>query len=89
VQQELIGEIQRNFIWSLVVSLDGNISIPDEADFVVRAGSYIILKPDGNIKSLKAEINGLAEDEEYKFKILWNSETRFVVAGADKISMSQ
>jgi len=89
VQQELIAEIQRNFNWPLVVTVDGNISIPDEKDIVDREGSYIILVPDGNIKTLKAKINGLAQEGEYNFTSVWNSEARFVVAGANIFTMSQ
>ena len=61
-QQELIAEIHRTSIWPVVVPVDGYISIPEETYFVDRDGSYIILIPDGNIKSLNAEINGLAEE---------------------------
>ena len=60
VQQELIAEIQQTANWPVVVSVDGNISKPDETDFIDRDGSYIILIPEGNIKSLQAEILGLA-----------------------------
>ena len=42
VQQELISEIQQTPIWSVVVTGDGNISKPDETDFIDRDGSYII-----------------------------------------------
>ena len=59
VQQELIAEIHRTAIWPVVVTVDSNISIPEESDFIDRDGSYIILTPDGNIESLQAEINGL------------------------------
>jgi hypothetical protein len=88
VQQELIVEIHQTSIWPVVVTVDGNISKPDETHFIDRDGSYIMLIPDENIKSLKAEINRLAEDGT-TFKRLWNSETRFVVAGANEFSMSQ
>jgi len=53
-------EIQRNSAWTVVETVDGNISIPEESDFKDRDGSYIILIPDGNIERLQAEINGLA-----------------------------
>jgi hypothetical protein len=89
VQQELITEIQRTSIWPVVVTVDGNISITEKSDFIDRDGSYIILIPDGNIKSLWAEINGLGLDGEHKFTRIWNSEARFVVAGEDEFSMSQ
>jgi len=59
VQQELIAEIQPTAIWPVVVTVDGNISKPDETDFIDRDGSYIILISDGDINSLKAEILGL------------------------------
>jgi len=87
VQQEFSAEIHRNFIWP-VVTVDGNISIPDKSDFIDRDGSYIILIPDGNIESFKAQINGLAE-ETFRYTRLWNSEARFVVAGANEFSLSQ
>jgi hypothetical protein len=88
VQKELIAEIHRTSIWPIVVTVDGNISIPDKTDFIDRDGSYIILIPDGNMKSLKAEINGLAVVRG-KYTRLWNSEARFVVAGANEFSMTQ
>src|SRR5215475_13179339 len=56
VQQELIAEIHRTAIWPVVVTVDGNISKPNKTDFIDRDGSYIILIPDGNWKSLKDEI---------------------------------
>ena len=89
VQQKLIAEIQRTAIWPVVVTVDGNISKTNKTDFIDRDGSYIILTPDGNFKSFQVEINGLAQEGEYKFKRLWNSEARFVVAGANKFSMLQ
>ena len=85
VQQELIAEIQRNSAWTVVVTVDGSISIPEESEFMDRDGSYIILIPDGNIESFEAEINGLAF-EQTKFTRLWSSEARFVVAGAIEFS---
>ena len=88
VQQKFIAEIHRNSIWPLVVTVDGNISIPDKSDFIDGDGSYVILIPDGNIKIFKAEINGLAEGP-HGYTRLWNSEARFVVAGANEFSMSQ
>jgi hypothetical protein len=89
VQQELIAEIQQTFIWPVVVTVDGNITEPNKTDFIDRDGSYIILIPDGNIESFIAEILGLAGGREGKFTIFWNSESRFVVAGANELSMSQ
>ena len=89
VQQELIAEIHRNCMWPVVVTVDGNISIPEKSDFIDRDGSYIIVTPDGNIKSVKTDILGLIVDQGNKFTILWNSEARFVVAGANEFSMSQ
>jgi hypothetical protein len=88
VQQELIAEIHQTSIWPVVVNADGNISKPDETDFIDRDGSYIILLPDGNFKKFDAEINGIGEDGTL-FTRLWNSEARFVVAGANEFSMSQ
>jgi hypothetical protein len=78
VQQELIAEIHQTSIWPVVVNADGNISKPDETDFIDRDGSYIILLPDEDIKRLKAEINGLAEDGT-TLKRLWNYEARFLL----------
>jgi len=89
VQQELIVEIHRTAIWPVVVTVDGNISVPEDSDFIDRDGSYIILIPHGNIEIIEAEILGLILDRKNKFTILWNSEARFVVAGANEFSMSQ
>ena len=89
VQQELIGELHRISIWRVVFSVDGNISKQNKIDFIDRNGSYIILIPDGNFKSFQVAINGLAQEGEYKFTSLWNSEARFVVAGANKFSVLQ
>ena len=88
VQQELIAEVHRTAIWPVVVTVDGNISVPEKSDFIDRDGSYILLIPDGNIKSLQAEINAVAL-EGTKFTRLWHSEARFVVAGANDFSVSQ
>jgi hypothetical protein len=88
VQQELIAEIHRTAIWPVVVTVDGNISKPNKTHFIDRDGSYIILIPNGNIKIFKAEITGLDGDGN-KWPRLWNSEARFVVAGANEYSMSQ
>ena len=89
VQQELIGEIHRSSIWPVVVTIDGNISIPEKSDFIDRDGSYIILIAGGNIKTFKAEMLGLILDRKNKFTRIWSSEARFVVAGANGFSMSQ
>jgi len=88
VQQELIAEIQRTSVWPVVVSVDGNISKPDNTDFIDGDGSYIILLPNENIKSLKNDNIGLpvVRNELTRF---WNSEARFVVAGANEFSVSQ
>jgi hypothetical protein len=43
----------------------------------------VILIPDGNIKSLHAEINGLGVDRN-EFTRVWNPESRFVVVGANE-----
>jgi hypothetical protein len=88
VQQELAAEIHGSSNWPVVVTVDGNISIPEKSDLIDRDGNYIILIPDGNIKSFKAEINGLAE-KHFRNTRLWDSEARFVVAGANEFSMSQ
>jgi len=89
VQQELIAEIHRTSIWPVVVTVDGNISVPERSDFIDRDGSYIILIPDENIDSIYTEIAGLILDRKGEFTQLWNSEARFVVAGANEFSMSQ
>jgi len=70
IQQELIAEIQRTSLWPVLVNVDGNISKPDETDFIDRDGSYIILLPDGNFRRFVAEINGMAENGTI-FKGLW------------------
>jgi hypothetical protein len=88
VQQELIAEIHRNSVWPVVTAVS-NISKLDETDFIDRDGSYIILIADGNIRSFKAEMLGLYLDRKNNFKIFWNSEARFVVAGANEFTMSQ
>jgi hypothetical protein len=67
VQHELIAEIQRTSLWPAVVTVDGNISIPDETDIIDRDGSYIILIPDGNIVYLHAEMFGLYFDQNNRF----------------------
>jgi hypothetical protein len=89
VRQELIAEIQRTAIWPVVVSVDGNISKNVKTDFIDKDGGYIILIPDGNIKSFLVEILGLILDKKNQFKKLFNSEARFVVAGANEFTLSQ
>ena len=89
VQQELIAEIHRTSIWPVAVTVDGNINKPNKTGFIDRDGSYIILIPDGNFKSFKVAIVGLVQEGEYKFKRLWNSEARFVVAGENKFTLLQ
>ena len=88
VQQELITEIHQTFIWPVVVNSNGNIMKPDETEFIDRDSSYIILLPDGNFKRFIAEINGIATGRA-RYKRLWNSEARFVVARANEFSMLQ
>jgi hypothetical protein len=88
VQQELIAEMHRISIWPVVVTVDGNISIHDKTDFIKIDGSYIILIPEGNIKSLLVEIIWLVRGSGEGVRF-WNSETRFVVAGANNFSMLQ
>jgi hypothetical protein len=88
VHQKLIAEIQRTSIWPVVVTVDGTISKSYEAHFIDRDGSYIILIADGKIEIFEAEIKGLAHDGT-KFTRVWNSEARFVVAGANEFSLSQ
>ena len=58
MQQELIAEIHRTSFLPVLVTIDGNISIPEESDFIDLDGNYIILIPDANINILKTEING-------------------------------
>jgi len=89
VQQELIAEIYRTSNWPVVVTVHGNIIIPEKSYVIDRDGSYIIFTPDGNIESIDAEILGLILDRKNEFTRIWNSESRFVVAGANEISMSQ
>jgi len=88
VQQELIVEIHRTANWPVVVTVDGNISKTNETDFIDRDGSYIILIPGRNVKSLKNESIGLplVRNDYIRF---WNSEARFIVAGANELSISQ
>jgi len=88
VQQELIAEIHRNSLWPVFVTVDSNIIFPETSDFVDRGGSYIILTPDGNLKSFRAGISGRPMDGT-EWRSFWNSESRFVVAGANEFSMSQ
>ena len=88
MQQELIAEVHRTFIMPVVVTVDGNISKPERTDFIDGDGSYIILTPDGDFKNFEAEFNGLILGYR-EFTGLWNSETRFVVAGANEYTKSQ
>ena len=88
MQQELIAEIHRSAIWPVVVTFDGNINKPNKTDFIERDGSYTILIPDGNFTRFEAEISGISKDGTI-FTRLWNSESLFVVAGANYLSMSQ
>jgi hypothetical protein len=87
VQQELNAEIHRTTIWPVVVSVDGNISMPEKTGFIDRDGSYIMLIPDGSFKRFKAGFLGLALREE-NFTRLWSSEARFVVAGTNEFPVS-
>jgi hypothetical protein len=89
VQQDLIAEIQRTSIWPVVVTVDGNINKPDKSDFIHTEGTYIILLPDGDIRSLMVQIAGLIRGRDDEFTRLWNPEARFVVAGANIFSISQ
>ena len=88
VQLELIAEIHRTAIWPVVINVDGNIRTPEISNFIDRDGSYIILLPDGNMEGFKAEIKTLVE-QRFRNTRLWNSEARFIVAGANEFSMSQ
>jgi len=89
VQQELTAEIHRTSTWPVVVTVDGNISKHNEAYVIDGNVSYIILIADGDFKSFQVGFNGLIQEGEYNFTRLWNSESRFVVAGANKYSMLQ
>jgi len=88
VQQEVIAEIHRTSIWTIVVIADGNIRIPENSYFVGRDGGYVILIPDGDIKNFLVPFNELAA-QCFGFTRLWNSETKFIVAEANEFSMSQ
>ena len=88
VQQELIAEIQQTKIWP-VVTLNGNFSENDEKVFIDRDGSYIILTQNENIWNLLNEFHSLKKNRETKYRISWNFEARFVVAGANEFSMEQ
>jgi len=87
VQLELMAEIHRTAIWPAVVTVDGNINKPNETNFIDRDASYIIWIPDGNINRFRAEFIGLAKGRS-KFRRIWDSEARFVVAGANEYSKS-
>jgi hypothetical protein len=89
VQQELIVEIHRNAIWPVVVNIDNVISKTTKTHFSDRDTSYIILIPDGNFLKFVAKFKWLAEIHVRNFRIPWNSEARFVVAGANEFSISQ
>jgi hypothetical protein len=60
-----------------------------KTDFIDKDGSYILLIPDGIIKSFVAEFDGLVKGREDKFTRFWNYEAQFVVAGANGFLMSQ
>jgi hypothetical protein len=85
VQQELIAEIHPSSIRPVVVTVDGNISIPEEKDFIDRDSNCIILIKDGSFESFVAEVNGLILGRG-KFNSFWNSESGFVVAGTNEFS---
>jgi hypothetical protein len=88
VQQELIAEIHRNTNRPVVVTVNGNISIPENIEFIERDGNYIILMADWDTNILRHIINNLTFDRN-EFRRLWNSEARFVVAGTNELSISQ
>ena len=89
MQQELIAEIPTTALWPVVVTVDGNICIPEESDFIDRDGSYIILIPDGNLKIFQVEFNELAEGRSNKFIRFWKTEPRFVVFRANGFPLLQ
>jgi translation initiation factor IF-1 len=61
----------------------------DEKVFIDRDGSYIILTQNENIWNLLNEFHSLKKNRETKYRISWNFEARFVVAGANEFSMEQ
>ena len=89
MQQELIAEIPTTALWPFVVTVNGNICIPEESDLIDRDGSCIILITDGNINIFQVEFNELAEGRNNKFIRFWNTESRFVVAGANGFPLLQ
>ena len=88
VKQELTAEIHGTSIWPVVLTVDSKISKPENRDFIDIVSGYIIIIPDGDLKSLHAEFKWLVLGRS-TFTKLWNSETRFVVAGANEFSLSQ
>jgi hypothetical protein len=81
--------IHRTSVSPVVVSVDGNITIPENTDFIDGDGRYIILIPNGNIKYLHEEILALNLERKSKFPRTWNSVARFVVTGANEFSIPQ
>jgi hypothetical protein len=88
VQKELIAEIHRIYTWSVVVTVGGNINKTEKTDFISRGGNFIILIPDGKYERVDSEVYGLLSGQD-EFNRIWNSESRFVVAGANETLMSQ
>jgi hypothetical protein len=88
VQHELISEIDRTAVCLVVVNVDGYNSTRNKTDFIDEDDSYMILIPDGNIEELRAEFVGLVSAQG-TFKRLWNSDAKFVLAGANDFTMWQ
>ena len=87
VQQELIAEIHHTCFWP-VVNVDGNISKPNETEYIDEDNSYIILIQDETMFFLVSEIRGLYLYTS-KFPRFCISDVRYVVAGAIEFSVSQ
>jgi hypothetical protein len=85
----LIAEVDGKSVWIVVDIVDGNISKHNKTEFINKDGSYIILIQEGNIERFAAEIFGLATGKGKLFRRVWNSENRFVVAGAIEFSLLQ
>jgi hypothetical protein len=49
----------------------------------------VIFIPDGDFKRFKFEISGLGKEVEYNLTRLWNSDSPFVMAGANKYQKLQ
>ena len=88
VQQELVAEIWRTSLSPVIVNVDGNISKPNETEYIDEDNSYIILIQDETMFFLVSEIRGLYLYTS-KFPRFCISDVRYVVAGAIEFSVSQ